>query len=437
MPFAYALPRLRPTLALAAALLLWTGCDSADPNFTTPPPPSFGENEIVVPAFDRGGNEVGAVSLSRLFADPSQQELDAALASVSGRDHGVYDYTLVGSAPTPLGTMHVVSHTVRATNAGGSFPTHYGAIHVPNGPDGLPATDLPVVVYSHGGDSGVEAVQPFVVFGLIDRATGQPIADPDPTAAAFVASTVMVIPSFRSEELRTLGLPGLGQAYTSTGLPSPWDYDVDDAITLLNVALQEFDDATDESRIGTVGFSRGAAVSLLMAVRDERVQVVTDFFGPADFLEAQFQGLAAILLAGPDQPVVPGVPTYNQALSLPGADFILDALLLPLSQVGPNQLAYAQARQAILFRSAAYYTERLPDLQVHHHKRDAVVPFAQSFNLNAQVQAQPNMGEYDFNEYGEAPTSPADLSRDFHNPDAFEESIPATAAFHFQNLIGN
>jgi uncharacterized surface protein with fasciclin (FAS1) repeats len=392
----------------------------------------FGPEEDVRPAFDRDGNEVGQISLTRLFAPVTDAEVDAALAAVSGRDQGVYDYQEVGSAPTPFGTLYVVSHTVRAAPAGGDFPTHYGAIHVPNDEDGDPAEDLPVLIYSHGGDSGVAAVEPFVLLGLLDGTTGQPTPDPDPNAVAFVRGVVTVIPTFRSEELRTAGL-GLPQStYTSTGNPSPWDYDVDDTAALLNVALEQFDDATDEDRIGTLGFSRGGAVSLLHAARDERVDVVTDFFGPTDFFEAQFQGLATVLLAGPDQPVVTGQPTYEQALSLPGADFILDALLLPLSEVGPFQPAYDLARQQIVLRSAAYYTERLPNLQVHHHYRDAVVPVTQSIALNAQVEAQPNTGAYDYNLYG----APGEVDQSFHNPAAFPESVPATLQFHFENLIG-
>ena len=435
MPFAFTPHRLRPTLALAAALLLWTGCDSSEPNFETP---DFDRvNENVVPAFDRGGNQVGEISLTRLFAEPTQQELDAALASVSGRDHGVYDYELVASAPTALGTMYVVSHTVRAA-AGTTFPTHYGAIHVPNGPDGQPRENLPVVVYNHGDDNGVEAARPFVVFELVNL-DGSPNPNVDPTVAGFVASTVMVIPSFRSEELRTVGLPGLGQAYTSTGSPSPWDYDVDDALTLLNVALQEFDDATDEERIGTVGLSRGAAVSMLMAARDERVDVVTEFFGPTDFLEDTFLILTQALLGG--EAGSTGQQAQTTALGLPGADFILDELLLPLSQAGPNQIAYARARQAVLFRSAAYYTERMPNLQVHHHVQDPIVFYPQAEALEAQALAQPNMGAFDYNEYTNA--LPANVSS-FHRPAALltgpevaAPAIPATAAFHFQYLIGN
>ena len=428
--------RLRPTLALLGALVLWTGCDSSEPNFVTPPPPSFGESETVLPAFSRDGVQVGQVSTTRLFAPVTDAEVDAALASTSGRDHGVYDYQQIGTAPTPFGTLYVVSHTVRAAPQGQDFPTHYGAIHVPNGPDGNAASNLPVLVYNHGGDSGVSPLEPFAVLGLIGP-DGTPNPAPNAQAAAFASGVVTVIPAFRSEELRTLGL-GLAQnGYTSTGLPSPWDYDVDDSVTLLNVALAQFGDATDESRIGTLGVSRGGAVSLLMAARDSRVRVVTDFFGPTDFFEDQFRGLAVTLLAGPDQPVVPGVPTYQQALSLPGADFILDALLLPLSQAGPNQFAYNAARQAIVLRSAAYYTERLPALQVHHHYRDVVVPVTQSIALNAQVQAQPNTGAYDYNLYGEPPTSPLDLSTTFHNPAAFPESVGKTVQFHFENLIGN
>ena len=47
------------------------------------------------------------------------------------------------------------------------------------------------------------------------------------------------------------------------------------------------------------------------------------------------------------------------------------------------------------------------------------------------------MGAYDFNLYGTPPTSPLDLSPNFHTPVAFPESVGATVQFHFENLIGN
>ena len=88
-----------------------------------------------------------------------------------------------------------------------------------------------------------------------------------------------VIPSFRSEPLRHGD-----RAWISEGPSGHWDYDVDDALALVNVAFA----STPEARPGSFsifGGSRGAGVALLAGIRDPRVERIVAFFGPTDFFD--------------------------------------------------------------------------------------------------------------------------------------------------------
>ena len=76
---------------------------------------------------------------------------------------------------------------------------------------------------------------------------------------------------------------GLGnQVFPSEGLPSPWDWDVDDTMSLLSVAFEHVPEL-DEERVPILESSRGGAIPLLAAVRDRRIDAVVEFFGPTDF----------------------------------------------------------------------------------------------------------------------------------------------------------
>lgn len=63
---------------------------------------------------------------------------------------------------------------------------------------------------------------------------------------------------------------------------SPWDWDVDDTMSLLSVAFEHVPEL-DEERVAILGSSRVGAVALLAAVRDRRIDAVVEFFGPTDF----------------------------------------------------------------------------------------------------------------------------------------------------------
>ncbi|MEO1076846.1 MAG: hypothetical protein AAFX41_12935 [Bacteroidota bacterium] len=376
------------TRRLALLLLLAVvavGCDTSD-------------DETVDPVVDQP-------SIGLLFAAPSQAEIDAVRADLLARatdgSYAVRDVAV--EAQQTLGdgsTVYVVSHTM--ADIDGTDFTNYAAIRIPQGAD-----NLPVLVINHGGDQG---------FSLDDELAL--LLGGFPSVAA---ATVQAWPVFRSETIRD----AFGQTYTAGGAPSPWDRDVDDAITLMNAVLDTFPDETDAERLGTLGYSRGGAVSLLMAQRGVGIDAVTDYFGPTDFFDPTIQTLAVGVLVND-----PG------ALSLPGAIFLRDELLQPYFA---GSLSEADARAEVVKRSSALYTAFLPNTQVLHHRRDIVVPFEQAAAFNVAAQAAPPMGVYEYNAYGEAPTSEEDLGVEFHSPfvmgEGGVEGFSLVAQFHAQYLL--
>ncbi len=292
-----------------------------------------------------------AVNTDAVFAPPTQAELATVeadwstrlVAAVGVAEH-VESRVSVGGLDV---TVRVVSHMVP-----GPFGTdavkHYGAIITP---DGLAPESAPVLVYAHGGDAGVsvddEALQ---LLGLF----------PD-----VAAGYVVVVPSFRDEPLSFDG-----QMWVSGGQASPWDYDVDDALSLLSVADQ-VEPAADVSRTVVLGFSRGAGVGLLMDVRDPRVVGVVDFFGPADFYGDYAQDVFEEALDGAPR-------------DLPGIDVLNSRFIVPLSR---GELSLGVMRLELARRSPVLWASDLSRVQVHHGTSDAIVPVSQSQSLSAAMAA--------------------------------------------------
>ncbi|MCH8276249.1 MAG: peptidase [Bacteroidetes bacterium] len=288
---------------------------------------------------------VAGVSLAELFRAPSQSELaqvegDWASRTAEPANVRVVHEASLALAGTPA-TLKIVSHSVGGV-------THYGGVL---SPDGAAVGSLPVVVYSHGGDNGVSIDQEV----LLVLAFFPDIAD----------EFVYVIRSFRSERLRYGG-----EEWTSDGPPSPWDYDVDDALTLINVA-SEIEPAADLSRIAVVGFSRGAGVGMLMAVRDPRIDSVIEFFGPTDFFGPFVQSVVEETLMGNPR-------------DLPGLAYLNRTFILPLQS---GSISMDTARLELIRRSPILFAERLPDLQIHHGTADTIVPVTQAERLISVMQS--------------------------------------------------
>lgn len=288
---------------------------------------------------------VEGVDLDAVFAAPTSSELDRVrVDDWGGRTPaavGVQEELSQGVVLGPsLGTLRVYSHLVDGHR-------HFGAVVVP---DGAAAGSLPVLVYGHGGDGGVSVDELLLVAGALGELTDD---------------FVYVLPSFRSEPL-VVG----STTFLSEGPPSPWDRDVDDAIALLDVALDQIPEA-DPERIGVLGFSRGAGVGLLMAVRDVRIDLVVEFFGPTDFFDTYVQEVVADALR--DQP-----------RALPGLDVLNERFIQPLKE---GTLSVDEFRIELVRRSAVLFADRLPPVQVHHGTADAVVAVSQAESLIATLES--------------------------------------------------
>ena len=357
------------------------------------------------------GPVVGGVDFGRLFAEPTDAQVAAVEADWAARDTRSSGARIVGEGEQNGVTYYVVEH--QTVVADGPTVTHYGVVRVPEGAD-----DAPVLVVHHGGDDGVSIAAVSSNTGVGNfAAVFRPVA----------SETVQVFPVYRSETIDTSALPELGGPYTATGDPSPWDYDVDDAIALLDATLELFDDETDADRVATVGLSRGANVAVLHGIRDDRVDAVVDYYGPTDFYNDGARQLAIAILGPEDS------GSYRQAIQLPGAAYLLDEVLAPLRGADgafDGTADYDRAQTEIVRRSPGFFADRLPSTQVHHHYRDGVVPFVFSTAFAERVGGAADSFELFL--YGTPPTSQDDLSFAFHAPEGSRDmltSVPRVLAF--------
>ena len=276
--------------------------------------------------------------LEVLFAPPTAAELAAVRADWAGRDTSPAGLTIESTEPYSLfgspATLRVVSHLVGEVR-------HYGAVVAPKSSR---AASLPVLMYLHGGDHGVDLddVQ-FLAFALGE------LRD----------SFVYVVPSFRSEPLRHGD-----REWVSTGPGGHWDYDVDDALGLLNVALALTPQARSEG-LSLVGVSRGGGVALLAGIRDERVENIITLFGPTDFFDEWVREIVReVALGRPRQ--LPGVAHMDSTLVQP--------------YMG-GQIEIARARLELVRRSAVLFAEDLPAVQLHHGTIDQAVSVSQAHSM--------------------------------------------------------
>jgi dipeptidyl aminopeptidase/acylaminoacyl peptidase len=207
-----------------------------------------------------------------------------------------------------------------------------------------------ILVYLHGGDNGVFTFEVEIILSDMN---------------IDLSNTLLVMPAFRGEQFTHIPY-----TFSSSDTPSPWDRDVDDALALVNAAI-EYQSITGPPKIVLVGFSRGAGVGLLMAIRDPRIIGMAEFFGPTDFFGAFVREFAQEAFAGKPR-------------NLPGLDYINEHFLLPL-QTG--ELEIADVRLEMVRRSAVLFAEDLPTLQIHHGRNDSTVYVSQAESLIAALDA--------------------------------------------------
>lgn len=285
------------------------------------------------------GLDLEALFLPATAAEVAAVEADwAARAPVAG---GIEEeLTTAGQLPGTPATVRIFSHLVDGNR-------HHGAVVVP---EGAAVGSLPVVVFAHPGDRGIDLGDFFLAAEFLGEA---------------VSGFAFVVPSFRSESLIVDG-----RRFESGGMASPWDRDVDDALALLDVVLDRVPEV-DPTRVGAVGLSRGAGVALLMAARDPRIDLVVEFSGPTDFFGAFARDVVEDALEGRRRP-------------LPGLEALDDRFIQPL---GAGTLSPEAFRLELARRSVVLFADRLPPVQVHHGVQDDVVPVSQAERLVDAVEA--------------------------------------------------
>lgn len=297
---------------------------------------------VLLAACSRPVTAPGGVDFDALFRPATRIEIATVEAEWRARDVTARDIVEEGSSGVTLlgepASVRVFSHTV-----GGH--RHYGAVLVPAG---AAARSLPVLVVAHSGDAGTSAGEVAHRLSLMG-----------PQARGFA----VVVPSFRSETIAAGGV-----TYRSGGEPGLWDGDVDDALAFLNVALQRVPEA-DPERVGVLGTSRGATVALLMAIRDPRIDLVSEMAGPTDFFDPWVRGLMEEALRDGPRP-------------LPGVRMLHDRFLRPLAD---GRITPARFRRELVRRSPVLWAARLPSVQVHHGASDRTVPLDQARILVAAL----------------------------------------------------
>lgn len=282
--------------------------------------------------------------LEVLFAPPAAAEIAAVRADWAGRDtspagltiESTEAYSLLGSRAT----LRVVSHLVGQVR-------HYGAIVVPKT---RRAASLPVLMYLHGGEGGVDVddVQ-FLAFALGEMRD----------------RFAYVIPSFRGEPLRHGD-----REWVSTGAGGHWDYDVDDALALLNVALALTPQARPEG-LSLLGVSRGGGVALLAGIRDERVENIISLFGPTDFFDEWVREIVREAALGMPRELT-GIAHMDSTLVQP--------------YMG-GRIEPARGRMELVRRSAVLFAEDLPAVQLHHGDIDQTVSVSQARSMIRVMEA--------------------------------------------------
>ena len=327
--------------------------------------------------------DVGATALDLeaelelLFAPPSRSEMESVREDWGVRSAPAADVRVELSEGYYVGRteagLRIVSHVVTGAR-------HYGAIVTPSGAE---AESLPVLVYLHGGDNGVfmDELQ-ILAFGLGD----------------LTDRFVYVVPSYRSEPLRHGGAQ-----WVSDGVSSPWDYDVDDVIALVNVAFETTPEAKPGS-YGIIGISRGGGVALLAGIRDERVERIVTFFGPTDFFDSWVRDIVR-------------EAALRMPRSLPGVIHLDSTVVQPYIR---GEVTVPEARLELVRRSPVLFAAQIPRLQVHHGSIDFVVPVSQAESLMRAMDAL-GRGPPDFEAhiYGSGG----------HDVSTLEEAIPRATAF--------
>lgn len=299
-----------------------------------------------------------ADAIDSVFAPPTAAERRAVLQDWESRRQPLMGWRVEDRLKDDGFRLDIVSHQLDGNR-------HFAAVRTPeNYRPGR--AEHPILILNHGGWEGADA----------DWALH--VAD-DCLADFFV-----VVPSFRGEELRVEG-----RRYQSTGQQSLIDRDVDDTMALISGVIANYPGAQDHD-VSAWGYSRGGGTSLMLGIRDPRVDRIVNVFGPTDVLTHtdMAEGVRETL-SGEDWGPFYGFP----------------AGWVRAHQEG--RMSLAAVRHKLLSGSALHFADRLPArVQTHHGARDTIVPVDNARALKDALDQRRDMSinqyfEYRFGGHGE------------------------------------
>jgi hypothetical protein len=150
-----------------------------------------------------------------------------------------------------------------------------------------------------------------------------------------------------------------------------------------------------------------------MGARDARIDAVVDFFGPTDFFDPWVRDIVEDALAG-------------DLADLPGLRDLHAQILVPLRD---GDIDIGDARHLLLRRSARWFADALPRVQVHHGAGDPVVSVSQTQRLD-EAMAMLGRGAPDYQSfiYPGGDHNPLTLPGSLARAATFLETAPALAA---------
>lgn len=291
-----------------------------------------------------------AESLQRIFAPPTAAERKAVLDVWAEPVAPATRWTVEDSFEDDGFRLDIVSQRVEGNR-------HFSAVRTPQ--VYRPGQPAPILVLNHGGWDGIEGDW---AFELVDDC---------------LADFFVVVPSFRGEELRIFD-----DTYQSTGEKSLINRDVIDVMALISGVVDNYPGAQDHD-VSAWGYSRGGGVSLMLGIRDPRVDRVVNVFGPTDVLTYpdMINGVIGHLRGEEVSPYYGFPGTFVEAYY-------------------DGQTRFEELRMQLLGGSALHFADLLPErVQTHHGARDTIVPVGNARALDQALMRRSDMITSEYFEY--------------------------------------
>jgi dienelactone hydrolase len=280
-------------------------------------------------------------SLNDLFKTPTQSEIRKVRQMWAARDLSPVEPKEITQGRIRFGTVNVLVRVISHRVVGS---LHYGAIITPVGAKN---GSCAVVVEAKGVSWN---------YFPLDINTG---LNAPGILGSDLSHFVIIAPCFRGEKMIFNGQEFISEGDRTDG----WDGAADDALALLNVAL-ESTPAADSTRIFSFGRSRGGSVAMLAAERDKRIKGVVEWAGPTDWFELMGeQGWTQQEL------VEEGLRIHAKSDETAG-QFIERFLLKAIDKTWDLE----STRLKMIASSPLYFVSTLPPLQIHHGVEDNSVP---------------------------------------------------------------